>query len=276
MAGAVLAVGVATAAWYGVRALGEKEKPANPLAADPMPARLFPSSEYATIESQEAAAAARADADAATWFASHARPDDAAFTRYVDAHVPKPPPLRVLRGELPLLHRLERSRSPERTHVVQWLFLHGKQDIWKLYLRQYRELVGKQRAKPAKRLFKRTLAFANTVNTTLKHTIKEPHPLQLDHSLDPIVPHPGKTKAETIRLDIVKYSFPSNHTNISVALATVLAALEPHRAQEYRWMAGEISYSRLVAGVHWTQDLVAGAYEGRLIGDYEVHYFTGS
>lgn len=268
----VVAVGIAAGAWYGLRALREHDKPANPLAADPIPARLFPAAEYASIEARERLAMARADGAAARWFAAHPRRDDAAFAAYVKAQIPKPPSLATLRAELPLLHRLERSRSPARTRAVVWLFAHGKQDVWKLYLKQYREFVGKARAKPGKALVKQTLAFANTVNTTLKHTIKEPHPLQLDHSLNPIVPHPGKTKAETIRLDVTKYSYPSNHTNISTALATVLASLDPHRSQEYSWMAGEVSYSRLVAGIHWVEDLEAGAFEGRLIGDYEVHY----
>jgi membrane-associated phospholipid phosphatase len=269
---AVAAVGLGAAAIFAVRHFGESEKPANPIAADPLPAALFPAAEYADIAARESTAIAHADALAARWFATHGHRDDAAFARFVKAELPPPPAKDVLRRELPRLHRLEAGRTPARAHAVSWLFLHGNKDIWKLYLKQYRELVGKHRGKAAKRLVKQTLLFANTVNTGLKHSLRQPHPLQLDHTLNPIIPHPGATKAETIALDRTKFAYPSNHTNISQALATVLAYLEPHRAPEFQWMAGEVSYSRLVAGIHWEEDLIAGAFEGRLIGDYEVRY----
>lgn len=272
----VLAAIVAVIALIGAAALtlvlrgGESH--ANPIAHDPLPPRLFAPRELTPIAAQEDAARTRGVRLASTWLARHPSPDDAAFAAYVKQHVPKPPSKTQLRRDLPLLRALDAGRDATRRRAVAWLFLHGKKDVWKLFEKQYGQLYGKKRAKAGKKVLKATIALANLINTDLKHSLREPHPLQLDPSLNPILPHPGKTRAETLRLDRTKFGYPSNHTNISYAAATLLAHLEPARAGEFFWMANEVSYSRLVAGVHFPVDLVAGALEGSMIGEYEAHY----
>jgi membrane-associated phospholipid phosphatase len=61
-------------------------------------------------------------------------------------------------------------------------------------------------------------------------------------------------------------SYPSNHTAISVAAATVLGALFPAEAARLDSVAAEAGASRLYGGIHYRFDIDAGAAMGRAIG----------
>jgi len=57
-------------------------------------------------------------------------------------------------------------------------------------------------------------------------------------------------------------SFPSGHTTIAFASATVLSALVPRAAPAFFLLALAIGYSRIYVGVHWPLDVVGGAVVG--------------
>jgi undecaprenyl-diphosphatase len=57
-------------------------------------------------------------------------------------------------------------------------------------------------------------------------------------------------------------SFPSGHTTIAFACATVLAAAVPRAAPLLYLLALAIGFSRVYVGVHWPLDVVAGAAIG--------------
>src|ERR1700678_4029686 len=61
-------------------------------------------------------------------------------------------------------------------------------------------------------------------------------------------------------------SMPSLHAANSFALAVVLSRAVPRLAPLFYGMASLIALSRVVGGVHWPSDVVAGALFGSLIG----------
>jgi undecaprenyl-diphosphatase len=58
------------------------------------------------------------------------------------------------------------------------------------------------------------------------------------------------------------HSFPSGHTAVAFAAATVLTWLVPRAAPAFFALALAIGYSRIYVGVHWPLDVVGGAVIG--------------
>ncbi|MER3553608.1 MAG: phosphoesterase PA-phosphatase [Meiothermus sp.] len=62
-------------------------------------------------------------------------------------------------------------------------------------------------------------------------------------------------------------AYPSGHSTISGAAATVLAALLPEDKQAFTAMAQEASDSRIIAGIHWFVDADGGLDLGQRVGE---------
>ncbi len=65
-------------------------------------------------------------------------------------------------------------------------------------------------------------------------------------------------------------SYPSGHSTLSSAVAEVFAELFPAAAREYRHKGEEASLSRVMAGVHYRFDVLAGEELGRRVGQAVV------
>lgn len=231
-----------------------------PLGGQPLPA-LFADSRLSLVDALVEPAQARARRDATRWLATHPARDDAAFAAFALNSVGPPPRDAAQQHELAVLHRVDARRTPAGVTAANWLEAHGKKDVWKLYLKQYGQFVGKPALMPKKTLFKATYKLANLVAKQGKARFARPSPYITDPTLHAIN---QKRFAK-------KFSYPATHAVISFALAPLLSRYEPHRAAEYRWMADEISYSRMYAGGHYPSDVAAGAYLGTLISQYELH-----
>ncbi|MEU6548691.1 phosphatase PAP2 family protein [Streptomyces sp. NPDC046915] len=227
------------------------------------PPKLFTDAEIATIGKQAADQRKKADALFAQWKAAHGTTrDDKAFAAWAARQIPAPPSAQQRTTELHLVQALAKTRTAAGRKAATWLELHGKKDIWKLYLHDQRELIPAAQGNAEKAELKAALKLAKTISDQLAAKDKQPAPFVLD---------------PTLRLDKhIKpgakgpYSYPSRHAARSAAAVTFLSALSPHRARDYEWMRAEVLYSRLYMAGHVPSDLTAGTLLGDLIGDYEL------
>ncbi|MDF3301872.1 phosphatase PAP2 family protein [Streptomyces tropicalis] len=245
-------------------ALSSVKKPSatDRIRQSPPPA-LFGDAEITPIGLQAQAQRRKADALFARWRKEHGTVrDDAAFAAWAARQVPAPPPAKARTAELRQVQKLAGTRTAAGRKAATWLELNGKKDIWKLYLHDQRELVPVQRGTAEKAELKSALKLAKTLSDQVAARDRQPAPFVLDRTLRP-EKHikPGATSP---------YSYPSSHAARSAAAVTILAALSPHRAEDYRWMQDEVLYSRLYMAGHVASDITAGTLLGDLIGDYEV------
>jgi undecaprenyl-diphosphatase len=90
------------------------------------------------------------------------------------------------------------------------------------------------------------VAAADGIATLLKAAVGQARPTDASSLLT--IPH--------------SHSFPSGHTAVAFAAATVLTWLVPRAAPAFFALALAIGYSRIYVGVHWTLDVVGGAIVG--------------
>jgi acid phosphatase (class A) len=75
--------------------------------------------------------------------------------------------------------------------------------------------------------------------------------------LDTCTPHKDSAKPN---------SYPSGHATRSFAMGVVLASLMPDKAQAVLTRAGQYAEERLICGVHFRSDIVAGQALGTVLG----------
>jgi acid phosphatase (class A) len=87
----------------------------------------------------------------------------------------------------------------------------------------------------------------NAATSALKSEFRRPRPYQLDHTLHPVC---GTTSQPN--------SYPSGHSTTGYLEAFALAEMIPEKRQEILGRAADFAYNRMVCGVHYPSDLVAG------------------
>jgi undecaprenyl-diphosphatase len=88
----------------------------------------------------------------------------------------------------------------------------------------------------------------------LKEALERDRPFVAEPLPDPIVRQPDT------------YSLPSGHATISFACATVLALAIPRLAVPFAVLAAAVAWSRVIVGVHYPFDVLAGAVLGLAVG----------
>ena len=227
----------------------------DPIAAHPAPP-LFSSQQVSPWVSELAAVRTRADRDFAQWARAHPGRDDAAFTAFVLARIPPVPAPAEQRGELSELRSLAAQRTPAGTAAADWLEVYGKADIWKLYLDDATETVEGGARHRVEKALDADLAAAQRLSAAAQKRFARPAPSAVEPGLRK---HPRRSKL----------SYPSGHAVDAVSALVVLSTIDPGRARDFQQMAAQVMYSRLYAAGHYRSDLLAGAYVGALLGDYE-------
>jgi hypothetical protein len=143
---------------------------------------------------RQAADAQRTEADAlfARWEKAHGTTrDDKAFTAWAAQQVPAPPSAKQRTAELRQDQALAKTRTAAGKKAATWLELHGKKDVWQLYLHDQRELIPTARGKTEKAELKAALKLAKTISDQLAAKDKQPAPFVLDPTLRP---DPGSSR----------------------------------------------------------------------------------
>ncbi len=63
-----------------------------------------------------------------------------------------------------------------------------------------------------------------------------------------------------------QFSFPSGHTISAFAIVTPLMQMYPAYTPEFGFVAGSIAASRIILGMHFLSDVIAGAAVGSILG----------
>ena len=71
-----------------------------------------------------------------------------------------------------------------------------------------------------------------------------------------------------------QFSFPSGHTMTAFAVALPVSLFFPHLMPAVYFAAGSIALSRIVLGMHFLSDVVAGAIAGTAIGYTMFTFFS--
>lgn len=228
--------------------------------ASPPPA-LFSDGQIATIEGPIAAQDGRATTLMATWWKSHGSvPDDKAFLTWVETEVPAPPSRGERTNELRAVQALDRQRTPAGIAAATWLEAYGKKDIWKVYGHDQRELETTTVSKVDKKDLKLILGMAKTAADAVGAKDQQSAPYVLDPSLRP--------DHHVAKGAVCPCSYPSRHAARAAGSRTYLGALAPRRLADYRWMEGQVTFSRLYMAGHVESDITAGSLLGDMIGQY--------
>lgn len=254
----VLAVGGGALA---LALLGTSASANDPFHGSPVPA-LFPDARIRTVDASLKAAEARGHRVAKAWLDRHPLATDAAFSSWALNAVGPPPGGKAPAGDLAELKALAANRDATGTTAATWLESHGKKQPWKFFRKQAKPFLPAAQYAGSKTALDAAFTLASTLQGTAKVRYARPSPYVTDPSLNGLnqARYAGQTRL----------SYPSKHTmDTGVALA-VLGPLAPHLRGEFDWMADEIAFSRMYAAGHYRSDLVAGAFLGTLIGDYEA------
>ena len=85
------------------------------------------------------------------------------------------------------------------------------------------------------------------------------------HRLRPYAADPTLVTCETPKPGKPANSYPSGHSTLGFAMGVVLAQVMPDKAQAILARAGEYAENRLVCGVHYRSDIVAGQQFGTIL-----------
>ena len=230
------------------------------IAADPPPT-LFSDSAIRPIEHRVDAQPARARRLMAGWWKQHgSTADDAEFETWLEQTLPPPPSPSRRAKEIKEVQAIAKTRTSAGVAAATWLEAYGKNDIWNLAAHDQAELLPASTGEALKNHVSDATSMAKDVADALGTKDQQSAPYVIDPSLrtDKTV-NPG---------DVCPCSYPSRHAAEGAAASTFLTETDPHRASDYRWMLGEVAWSRVYMAGHTPSDITAGALLGDMIGEY--------
>jgi len=223
---------------------------------------LFGDAQLDAVHDPLKAAEARGHTAARSWLDAHPVTSDKEFAAWAVQALGAPAGGKAPAKELAQLKALSAHRDPAGVTGATWLEAHGKKQPWKVFRKETKPFVTAATYDAAKQALKDALDLGATLQAAAKTRYDRPSPYQADPSVNAL--NQAKFAGQT------RQSYPSKHTVLAGAALALLGPLQPHRTDEYDWMADEIAFSRMYAGGHYLSDLTAGAFLGTLIGDYEL------
>jgi acid phosphatase (class A) len=168
--------------------------------------------------------------------------------------LPPPPSAAVRTEELAELRLIQAHATPERLKQARWDDQHQN---WHMYEALLGAAFDMDKLPATARVLDAVNHEMVTVSNKAKAYFKRPRPWSLDAALNGC-PHKPDDNPLT--------SYPSGHTLYAFSVGTVLADLMPDKAGPILDRARDFAYSRLVCGVHYRSDTVAGEVLGTVIG----------
>jgi undecaprenyl-diphosphatase len=102
-------------------------------------------------------------------------------------------------------------------------------------------------------------AIANTLLMCVKRRVRRPRPCERIRA-------PGFDVGPLAWFPSDRFSFPSGHALNAFAIGSLIALAYPLTAMPVLAIAASVAASRVVLGLHWLSDVLAGSLVGALIG----------
>lgn len=173
--------------------------------------------------------------------------------------LPSPPPdgSPQAKAEMDELHRIEKTRTPAE-------FAAAAADDRDENITAFVAVMGPSfdlaKLPKTAALFADVKAEEKRAAKLAKNTFKRNRPWIADPAL--------KTCASD---DPPQSSYPSGHSTMGYAMATVLAALAPEKADAIMQRAAQYAENRLVCSMHYRRDIVAGEVLGTVVATELLH-----
>jgi membrane-associated phospholipid phosphatase len=181
---------------------------------------------------------------------------------------PDPPPLpgsERFEWDLQELLFLSQTRTAEQVDIARFWATESPSARWEVFMQEEidRRRLGPMRAARALALASVATYDAMVACWDAKYAYWLMRPVTADAAIHTVFSTPPFP------------SYPSGHSTLSSAVAEVFAELFPDAAAHYRHKGEEASLSRVVAGVHYRFDVLAGEALGRRVGEAVVAWARG-
>ena len=178
---------------------------------------------------------------------------------------PPPPPAigsPTFNTDLDELRRLSTSRTAAQADTARFWASESPSSRWEVFMR---DEIERRHLTPMRAARALALASVATYDAMIAcWDAKYAYWLLRPISADPAI----KTVFSTPPFP----SYPSGHSTLSSAVGEVFAELFPDAAEYYRRKAFEASMSRILAGVHYRFDVLAGEHLGVQVGEAVVEW----
>ena len=178
---------------------------------------------------------------------------------------PPPPPAwgsASFVADLDELRRLSTSRTTAQADTARYWASESPSSRWEVFMR---DEIERRQLTPMRAARALALASVATYDAMIAcWDAKYAYWLLRPISADPTI----KTVFSTPPFP----SYPSGHSTLSSAVAEVFAELFPDAAEHYRRKAVEASMSRILGGVHYRFDVLAGEHLGVEVGEAVVEW----
>ena len=173
------------------------------------------------------------------------------------ARIPPPPADDSIAGiaDLETLLQLQKDRTPEQVERAKRVNTHTSRNVMGMAAQAFGPWFSEKNLPRTAQVLREINMERHYIGITVKDHWNRPRPFIRDTRIQPCLRRPGES------------SYPSGHTAASAAWAGVLAAAMPEYKEPLFEEVRETMWGRVLAGVHYPTDTVAGRKLGFLIAE---------